>query len=258
MSDLAGKRVIVTAGAGGLGRAVAENFAELGARVLVCDIDEAALTSLAADNPAIVVQPADIADEGDVDKVFAAAGELLGGLDVLVNNGGISGPTAGIEAIEAAAWRRTMAVNLESQFLFIRAAVPLLRAAGGGAIVNVASTAGLMGYPLRSPYAASKWAVVGLSKTLAMELGPELIRVNAVCPGSLTGPRMDGVIALEAEAKGLTAAEVRDVYLRQTSTRSFITPQEVVAMIVYLCTDAARNITGQAISVDGNNETLGG
>jgi NAD(P)-dependent dehydrogenase (short-subunit alcohol dehydrogenase family) len=151
-----------------------------------------------------------------------------------------------------------MAVNLESQFLFIRGAVPLLRAAGGGAIVNVASTAGLMGYPLRSPYAASKWAVIGLSKTLAMELGPDRIRVNAVCPGSLTGPRMDGVIAVEAEAKGLTAEQVREIYLRQTSMRTFITPQEVAAMVVYLCSDAARNITGQAISVDGNNETLGG
>ncbi|HJP22697.1 MAG: SDR family oxidoreductase [Alphaproteobacteria bacterium] len=258
MTGLAGKRVIVTAGASGLGKAIAEDFVSHGARVLVCDIDEGALAALAGDNPAIIGRLADIADESDVESVLATAGETLGGLDVLVNNGGVSGPTAGIEAIEAADWRRTMAVNLESQFLFIRGAVPLLRAAGGGAIVNVASTAGLMGYPLRSPYAASKWAVIGLSKTLAMELGPDRIRVNAVCPGSLTGPRMDGVIAVEAEAKGLTAEQVREIYLRQTSMRTFITPQEVAAMVVYLCSDAARNITGQAISVDGNNETLGG
>ncbi len=258
MTGLAGKRVIVTAGASGLGKVVAEGFAETGARVLVCDIDETALGALSEENPEIVGQPADIADEADVERVFKAAGQHLGGLDVLINNGGISGPTAGIEAIEASDWRRTLAVNLESQFLFIRAAVPLLRASGGGAIVNVASTAGLLGYPLRSPYAASKWAVVGLSKTLAMELGPDRIRVNAICPGSLTGPRMEGVIVAEAEAKGLTVDEVRDVYLRQTSLRTFITPQEVAAMIVYLCSDEARNITGQAISVDGNNETLGG
>jgi NAD(P)-dependent dehydrogenase (short-subunit alcohol dehydrogenase family) len=250
-ADLKDKRVVVTAGAAGIGRAVAEAFLEARARVHVCDVDAEALAAFSAARPAVGVSRADVADADQVARLFAEALERLGGLDVLVNNAGIAGPVAPIEAIEPADWRRTMAVNLDGQFLCLRHAVPALKRAGGGCLVNIASTAGLMGYPLRTPYAASKWAVVGLSKSLAMELGEAGIRVNAVCPGSVEGARMDRVIAAEARARGVDAASVRRAYTRQNALDTFIDAADVAALVLFLCSAAGGRITGQALSVDG-------
>ena len=255
---LAGKRVLITAAGRGLGRVMALAFRDAGARVEVCDRDAEALAALAAEAPEIGATPADVADEAAVDRLFAVLDERLGGLDALVNNAGTGGPTAPVEEIGLADWRATLAVNLDGSFLCTRRAVPLLKAGGQGSIVNIASTAGLLGYPLRAPYAAAKWAVIGLTKTLAMELGPFGIRVNALCPGSIEGDRMDRVVAADAAARGVSEAEARASYVSAVSLRSFVSPEEIAAMALYLCSDAGAAITGQAISVDGNTETLRG
>jgi len=251
-----GRRVIVTAAASGIGRAIAEAFAEAGARVHVCDVDVAGLDALHRSHPTIGTSVADVSEPEQVDGLFEEAEESFGGLDVLINNAGIAGPTAPVEDVSPEEWRRTMAVNIDGQFYCARRAVPLIKAAGGGSIVNIASTAGVLGYPLRAPYAASKWAVVGLTKTLAMELGREGIRVNAICPGPVSGERMQRIAAAEAEAKGVSAEEVRRGYVKQVSMQRFIEAREIAETVLFLCGDGGRSISGQSLGVDGHTETL--
>lgn len=252
------KRVLVTAGAAGLGRAIAAAFLDQGARVHICDVSLPAIEKLAGDLPDIGATRADVSQPADVDALFEHAGARLGGLDVLVNNAGIAGPTGALETLDYESWSETLRVNLDGQFLCAKRAIPLLRAAGGGSIVNISSTAGQMGYPLRSPYVASKWAIIGLTKTLAMELGPSAIRVNAICPGALQGERMERVIAAEAAARETTPQRVREIYAETVSMRTFIDPAEVAAMIVFICSAAGAKVSGQTIGVDGHTETLRG
>ncbi len=256
MQGLRDKRVLITAGAAGIGRRTAEGFLNAGARVHVCDIDEAALSRLAAELPGIGRSRADVAEEADVDRLFGEAMTHLGGLDVLINNAGTAGPTGGIETLSLEDWKRCLAVNLDGMFLCTRRAVPLLEAAGGGAIVNLSSTAGLFGFPNRTPYATAKWGVIGLTKTLAMELGPRGIRTNAICPGPVEGARIDRVIEADARVTGRPVEEVRDRYLRTNALRTFIDAADITNMILYLCSDLGSRINGQAIAVDGCTETL--
>ncbi len=256
MRGLTGKRVLITAGAAGIGRRTAEAFAEAGARVFLCDIDEAALADLAAARPEIGALRADVAVEEDVERLFEAAMAALGGLDVLINNAGIAGPTGPVESLALEDWKRCLAVNLDGMFLCTRRAVPLIEAAGGGAIVNLSSTAGLHGFPNRTPYATAKWGVIGLTKTLAMELGPRGIRVNAICPGPVAGARIDRVIEADARVTGRPVEEVRDRYLRTNALRTFIDAADIADMILFLCSDLGRRVNGQAIAVDGYTETL--
>jgi NAD(P)-dependent dehydrogenase (short-subunit alcohol dehydrogenase family) len=252
-----GLRVLVTAGGGGIGATIARAFAEAGARVHVCDIDRSALDRLAGEAPAITSSVADASIPQDVDRVFDDVRGTLGGLDVLVNNAGIAGPTAGIEAIEPAQWDRTVAVNLNSHFLFARRAVPMLRESRAQpSIVLMSSVAGRLGYAFRTPYSATKWAVVGMMKSLAVELGPRGVRVNAILPGTVEGERMDAVIAARAAATGRTVEAMRDEYIGKTSLRRMVSAEDVAAMSLFLCSPAARNVTGQAISVDANLEYL--
>jgi len=251
-----GLRVIITAGAASIGRATAQLFLENGARVHICDISKKQLEACRKDLPAIKTTVADVANSAQIDQLFKDASEHLGGLDVLVNNAGISGPIGPVEQIRAEDWHRTMTVNIDSQFYCVRRAVPLLKAAGGGSIVNISSTAGLFGYPLRTPYAASKWAVIGFTKSLAMELGEYGIRVNGVCPGAIEGERMARIIEDEAKAQGVSPDQVRKGYLRQSSLRTFIDPEDIAQTILYLCSDAPGKISGQAVTVDGHTDTL--
>jgi len=205
--------------------------------------------------PGVGTTVADVSDPLQVDQLFKDALAHLGGLDVLVNNCGIAGPTAPVEKITPEDWQRTLAVNISSQFYCARLAVPLLKAAGGGSIVNLGSTASLFGYPLRSPYAASKWAVIGLTKTLALELGEFGIRVNAICPGCVEGDRIDAVIAAEAQARGVSIKAIREGYIQQTALRTFVTAEDVARLVLYLCSGNGDKISGQALSVDGFTET---
>jgi NAD(P)-dependent dehydrogenase (short-subunit alcohol dehydrogenase family) len=254
--DLSSLRVLVTAAGSGIGRAIATTFLQHGARVHICDMDADRLAALRGDYAHLGTTVADVADPAQVDLLFDEATAHLGGLDVLVNNAGIAGPTGPVESLDIAAWDRTMAVNINAQFYCARRGVPLLKAAGGGLIVNLSSVAGLFGYPLRAPYAASKWAVIGFTKTLAMELGEEHIRVNAICPGPVEGPRIDGVIQARADAQGVSFAEMREAYLRQNSLHTLIQAQEIADLVIFLCTPAGRKLSGQALSIDGNTESL--
>ncbi len=248
-----GLRVVITAGAGGIGLAIGRTFAAQGARIFVCDLDETALAAVPDDWGRFA---ADVSDEASVAGLFAAAEEALGGLDVLVNCAGIAGPTGLLEDLELADWQACLRVNLDATFLCSRAAIPLLRAAGGGAIVNFSSTAGLMGYPRRTPYATAKWGIIGLTKSMAMELGPEGIRVNAICPGAVEGPRMDRVIAAEAAKTGQSEAAVRANYASASSLQRFVTAEEVAGTVLYLATPAGTAINGQALAVDGHSEHI--
>jgi NAD(P)-dependent dehydrogenase (short-subunit alcohol dehydrogenase family) len=251
-----GLRVIVTGAASGIGRTIAEALVEAGADVHICDVDEKLLSQCRAALPRVGATLVDVSDPAQVDQLFKEATAHLGGLDVLVNNAGIAGPTAPVEEVTPDEWNRTLAVNISGQFYCARLAVPLLKAAGGGSIVNISSTAGLRGYPMRSSYVASKWAVIGFTKTLAMEVGEFGIRVNAVCPGKVEGERMDRVIAAAAEARGVSEEEVREEYLQLSSMRTFVTSQDVASLVLFICSEAGSRISGQAISVDGHTEIL--
>jgi NAD(P)-dependent dehydrogenase (short-subunit alcohol dehydrogenase family) len=253
---LDGQRVVITAAAAGIGRATLETFVAAGARVCVCDVDAAGLEELRAAVPEVGAMVGDVSDPAAVDALFDMALARLGGLDILINNAGIAGPTAPIEAIAPEDWARTLEVNLFGQYLCARRAVPHLRAAGGGSIVNLSSAAGRFGFALRTPYAASKWAVVGLSKSLAIELGADQIRVNAICPGAVEGERIDRVIAAKAQALGITVEAMRAELVEKASMKRMVSPQDVANMILYLCSDAGRLVSGQAIGVDGNVEYL--
>lgn len=255
-ASLAGKRVLVTAGARGIGRAIAAGFLANGGKVHVCDVSAEDLEAAKQALPDLGGTLADVAKPDDVDRLFDEAEARLGGLDVLINNAGVAGPAGPIESLQHADWSRTIDVNLNGMFLCLKRAVPLLKQAGGGSIVNLASTAGTFGYPLRTPYAASKWAVVGLTKSLAMELGGDCIRVNAICPGSVEGERIDRVIAAEAKARGTSEAAVRESYVRGVSLKTFVTAEEIADMVLFVCSDLGAKVSGQALAVDGNTETL--
>lgn len=251
-----GSRVMISAGGAGIGRVIADAFAADGARVHICDVDREALDDFTAAWPEARASQADVASRAEVDRFFEEAQAWLGGLDVLVNNAGIAGPTGPVEEIEPHDWERTQAVNVNGQFYCTRRAVPLLKAAGGGSIINLSSSAGIMGFPLRTPYAASKWAVIGFTKSLSMELGSFGIRVNAICPGAVAGPRIDRVIAADAAARGLPVETVRRSVASQNSLEEFIDPQSIAHQVLFLCSEAGSQVSGQAIAVDGDTHTL--
>jgi len=243
-------RALVTAGASGIGRAMAAGFDAKGFEVWVTDVDTAALADLPAHWYGHHV---DAADEAGVAALFEMI-KAAGGLDVLCANAGIAGPTALVEDVALSDWQKCVSVNLEGAFLATKYATPIMKASGAGAIVYTSSTAGIYGYPNRAPYAAAKWAIIGLMKTTAMELGPFGIRANAICPGAVEGPRMEGVLQREATAKGMTRDQVYDGYAAGTSMRSFVEVEDVANMAVFLGSYVARMVSGQVISVDGHTE----
>lgn len=249
-------KVLVTAGAAGIGRAIAELFLNTGALVHVCDIDARALAAFLQSNPSARGSHTDVADANAVADMFKEVRAGMGSLDVLVSNAGISGPVAPVESVEPEEWSRTLEVNLSGAFHCARHAVPLLREGGGGLVVFIGSTAGLHGCPLRAPYVASKWGLLGLMRTMAMELGPEGIRVNTICPGSVAGPRIERVIAEDAKASGESVEAVRARYQRQNSLRVFIEPEDVANMVGYLASPEGARISGQALGLDGHTESF--
>jgi NAD(P)-dependent dehydrogenase (short-subunit alcohol dehydrogenase family) len=254
--DVRDLRVLVTAGAGGIGRTIAEMFAAAGARVHITDIDGAAIDEVAA-VAGVTGTAGDAASPGDVDRVLSDLVAALGGLDVLINNVGVAGPTGTVESYDDDDVGRAIDVNLKSHFYFLNRCVPLLKASPGNAsVLAMSSVAGRLGYPLRTPYAATKWGIIGLVKSLAVELGPDGIRANAILPGVVRGPRMDAVIAGRAAALGISADEVRETYLRKTSLRRMVEAEDVASLAMFLASSLSRNITGQAISVDGHVEYL--
>ncbi len=253
-----GRSVIVTAGASGIGHAIATSFHQNGDAVHVVDIDDQAVARFSSSYPGIKTTVADVASQADVCRVMDAHIKQFQGIDVMVNCAGIAGPTEFVEDISLEQWQRCLAVNTDSVFLFCREVIPYMKAAKSGNIINISSTAGWHGYPLRTPYAAAKWAVIGLTKSLAMELGGAGIRANVICPGCIHGERMDRVISAEARLKGSSEQTVRERYTRGNSMRMFIGAQDIADMALFLCSDKARAVTGQILNVDGHLETFGG
>ena len=245
------QRVLVTAGGSGIGRAMAEAFADAGASVWIMDISAEAM----ADCPDEWRRTTgDVSDAETMESLFRQIDEDWGGLDVLCANAGTAGPTAPVEEQPPCDFRDCVSVNLDGAFLAARGALPMMKRQKGGAIVFTTSTAGLYGYPLRAPYAAAKWAVIGLMKTVAMEAGPHGVRANAIAPGCVEGPRIDGVISREAAKKDVTPERLRKAYEGGTSMRTLVEARDIAAMAVFLASDQARYVSGQVIAVDGHTE----
>jgi NAD(P)-dependent dehydrogenase (short-subunit alcohol dehydrogenase family) len=253
---LDGLRVLITAGASGIGLATARAFVRERARVFVCDVDAAALEALGRSDAQVATSLCDVADRAQVSALFDRVIEAFGGLDVLVNNAGIAGPTAKCEDVDPKDWERTLAVNITGQFNCARLAIPHLRRSRNASIVNLSSAAGRLGFPLRTPYSASKWAVVGFSKSLSMELGGDGIRVNAICPGFVAGPRIDSVFANKAKARGIDVSVVREEALAKTSLHRLVTADDIANTIVFLASAAGANVSGQALAIDADVQAL--
>ena len=255
--DIQGLRVLITAGANGIGAAIARAFAAEGARVHICDIDPAALKAMRAGHPAISQSVCDVSDRAAVERLFADAVREMGGLDCLVNNAGITGPTGSVDEIAPEEWDRCIAVDLTGQFNCARLAVPLLRQSANASIINMSSVAGQHGYPLRSPYAAAKWGVIGLTKAMAAELGGAGIRVNAICPGLVEGPRIQSVIANKAASANISHEEMTARLFSGISIKRFVDPADIAAQIVFLASHFGRTISGQDVAVCGDTRMLG-
>lgn len=245
-TGLDGRVALITGGGSGIGAAIATTLEAAGATVRTCDIDAASGADFACN----------VADEAAVAAMFETIDDELGGLDIVVNNVGVAGPTGAVDEMDPAEFDRCVQINVGGTFRITQQAVRRMRARGRGSIVNISSTAGHVPYPLRSPYSASKWAVEGLTRSWAMELGRFDIRVNCVAPGTIAGPRMIGVMEREAKAMATSPATVKAAYEDQVSMRTFIDASDIAAAVAFLCSDAARFINGEVISVDGHTETL--
>jgi NAD(P)-dependent dehydrogenase (short-subunit alcohol dehydrogenase family) len=251
------QRVLVTAAASGIGRAIAEAFLDVGARVCICDLDPAALARALQDDARLFGVRADISRPEDVNDLVSAADQSMGGIDVLVNNAGIAGPTASMHDVPYAEWRQTFDVNVHGAFLMLQRVIPQMRRRRSGCVVNISTTSTRTGLPGRTAYVASKWALEGLTLNLARELGPDNIRVNAVRPGFMDTPRMREIIRRTAAERRVTIEAAEQELLGFISMRTKITPREVGEMCVFLASAAARHVTGQIVAVDGNAEWEG-
>ena len=252
-----GLRVMVSAGAAGIGREIARAFVREGAKVHVCDVDAQALQALAKSDPAITTSACDVSDRKQVQAFFDEGLAVLGGLDCLVNNAGIAGPTGRVEEIDPVEWDRCIAIDLTGQFNCARLAVPHLRKSKNASMVNVSSLAGRVGYALRTPYASSKWGVVGFTKSLAIELGDAGIRVNALLPGLVAGERQKRVLTAKAKARGISYEEMEKVAFSYTSIKEYVTAEQLADLVVFAASPRGKTISGQALSVCGNTQMLG-
>lgn len=251
-----GLRVLITAGASGIGLKAVQAFLGEGARVHTCDVDTEALAALKKASPSVTQSVCDVADRKQVAALFRDALAALGGLDCLVNNAGIAGPTGPVHEINPEDWDRCLEVTLTSQFNCTRLAVEHLRQSQNASIINLSSAAGKFGFPNRSPYAAAKWGVVGFTKTLAMELGGYGIRANAILPGPVDGDRIRRVFQAKAQVAGTSMQAIQDATLANASIKSLVPPENLADMMVYLASPRARTLSGQAISIDSDVQGL--
>jgi NAD(P)-dependent dehydrogenase (short-subunit alcohol dehydrogenase family) len=249
------QRVLVTAGAAGIGLAIAQAFAAAGARVHICDLNESALAAVRSAMPGVTTSVCDIGQRAEVERMVAEAAAALGGLDVLVNNAGIAGPTASVENMDPDAWEAVVNVNLNGTFNVTRHAIPHLKQSGNGVIVVMSSLAGRFGYPNRSPYATTKWGLIGFTKTLSRELGEFGIRVNAILPGAVDGPRIETVMQGRATASGRSVAQERAAALANQSINRFVAPEDIADLAVFLASPAGRSISGQILPIDGDSQS---
>ena len=250
------QRVLITGGGSGIGRTLARRFAERGDRIAICDADAAAVADVKRTHPEFIACQADVSNEAQMADFLDHVEKTWGGVDVVCANAGTGGPAGLIEDLDYEAWKDCIGVNLHGAFLTCRWAARIMRAQGEGLIVITSSTAGQWGYPYRAPYASAKWALVGLTKTLAMELGPAGVRVNAIAPGAVEGDRMKRVVAMEARASGKPEDEVRAQYVKGVSLRSWVSEDDLADTVLYLASPAAGKISGQVLAIDGHTESL--
>jgi NAD(P)-dependent dehydrogenase (short-subunit alcohol dehydrogenase family) len=246
------KRVLITGGGAGIGFAIARGFHSGGATVYVCDSDAAALEHAARALPGLLTQRCTVGDRAEVTAMVTDAAQRLGGLDVLVNCAGIGGPTQPVQALDPAQWDAVLRVNLTGTFDVTRAAIPHLIQSARGVIINLSSAAGRFGYANRSAYSATKWALIGFTKTLAIELGEHGIRVNAIAPGAVAGERADRVFQGRAQLSGRSVAEERSLGLANQSLKALVDPDDIAALAVFLASDAGKSISGQVLPIDGD------
>jgi NAD(P)-dependent dehydrogenase (short-subunit alcohol dehydrogenase family) len=248
------QRVLITAGAAGIGREFACAFAATGARVFVCDIDQSALAAIGKDIPGVIAQACDMSRRAEIERMVPDAVARLGGLDVLINNVGIAGMTLPVADYPPDDWDKVIAVNLTAMFDVTRLAIPHLKQSPAGVIINMSSVAGRYGMENRSPYSASKWAVIGFTKTLALELGAFGIRANAIAPGAVEGDRIERMFANRAQFSGRSVTEVRAAAMAEQSIKAMIDPKDIAALAVFLSSDAGKSISGQVLPIDNDRQ----
>jgi len=246
------QRVLITAGASGIGREIARAFASNGAKVFVCDIDAAALDEFAEEIMGLGTNVCDISKREDMDQMIAAGIAALGGLDVLVNNAGIAGPTTPVEEFNPDDWDNVVKINLNGTFNVTRLAIPHLKKSQAGVIINMSSVAGRFGYANRSAYSATKWGIVGFTKTLSIELGKFGIRANAILPGSVEGDRIQRVFENRAKASGKSLEQIKKEAMTVQSIKRFVDPRDIAALVIFLASDAAKSISGQMLPIDND------
>ncbi len=254
--DMNGLKVIITAGAAGIGLETARAFRAEGAEVVVCDLDPQAVASVADELPGVHAALCDVTDRAAVSAFIEDAIKRMGGLDVLVNNAGNAGPTAGVEDVTPEDWDRCLEVCLTGQFNCTRVAVPYLRESSNPSIVNLSSAAGRHGFAMRTPYAAAKWGVIGFTKSLSIELGTDGIRVNAILPGIVAGDRQRRVMEAKAQQKGVSVKDIETEAFSYTSIKDYVTQQQIADQILFITSARGRTISGQAISVCGDIKML--
>jgi NAD(P)-dependent dehydrogenase (short-subunit alcohol dehydrogenase family) len=248
------QRVLVTAGASGIGREIARAFAANGAKVFVCDIDAKGLDDLVQEIPGVATAVCDISKRDDIERMVPFGVNALGGLDVLVNNAGISGPTSPVEDFDPDAWDKVVQINLNGTFNVTRLAIPHLKKSPAGVIIIMSSVAGRFGYPNRSAYSATKWGLIGFTKTLSRELGPFGIRANAILPGAVAGPRIEKVFEGRAQLSGRSVEEEQKAAMAIQSLQRFVDPHDIAALAVFLASDASKSISGQMLPIDNDTQ----
>jgi len=250
------QRVLITAGAGGIGREIARAFAANGAKVFVCDIDAEGLETLAQEIEDLTTTLCDVSKREDIERMVTSAIESLGGLDVLVNNAGISGPTTPVDKMDPDDWDKVVQVNLNGTFNVTRLAIPHLKKSPAGVIIIISSAAGRFGYANRSPYSATKWGLIGFTKTLSIELGEYGIRANAILPGAVEGPRLQRVFEGRAKVSSQSIEEVKDAAMAIQSIKRFVDPRDIAALAVFLASDSAKSISGQLLPIDNDMQKV--
>ena len=246
------QRVLITAGAGGIGREIARAFAKGGAKVFVCDIDSEGLENLKQEISGVETAVCDVSKREDIERMVAAGVAAIGGLDVLVNNAGIAGPTAPVEEFNPDDWEKVVQINLNGTFNVTRLSIPHLKKSPAGVIINMSSVAGRFGYANRSAYSATKWAIVGFTKTLSIELGQHGIRANAILPGAVDGERIQKVFEGRAEAEGKPLEEIKQEAMAAQSIKRMVDPRDIAALAVFLASDAGKSISGQMLPIDND------
>ena len=257
--SLQNKKIIISAGASGIGLATAKVCLSRGAYVYLCDINNKSLKKIQKhplNNKKLFSYECDASNEYEVSNFFDQVKKKTKKIDALINNVGVAGPTGTIEKLNSEDWERTLKINVISHFYFTKLAIPMLKKNKGGSIINISSGAGIMGFPLRSPYAASKWAVIGVTKTLAMELGKYNIRVNAICPGTIKGDRMVRVIRDKAKLLKVSKKLIEKDFVSMASMNCWIYEEDIGKMCSFLISGDGERVSGQTIPVDGNATRL--